>query len=242
MGRMVVTIDSPRSLVSFARMPSARLAQNVQWLGHAGFLIRVAGKAVYIDPYRSSGGPSADVILITHDHFDHFSPDDVKRLSRKGTRVVAPASVTEQIRGPALSIAAGEVVELDALEVTAVPAYNTNKLNSEGQPFHPREAGGVGYLIRVGGERLYHSGDTDVIPEMDQAAGVDIALLPVSGIYVMTAAEAAEAARRIEPSLAIPMHWGTVIGSRADAEEFQDRASIRVQIPERATEDGEKIG
>jgi len=223
-------------------MPSARLVQNLQWLGHAGFLIRVAGKTVYIDPYRSPAGPSADLILITHDHFDHFSPDDVERLARKGTRVIAPARVTEQLRGAAVSIAPGESVELDALEVTAVAAYNTNKLNSDGQPFHPREAGGVGYLLRAGGERLYHSGDTDVIPEMDQAAGVDIALLPVSGTYVMTAAEAVEAARRIEPSLAIPMHWGTVIGSRADAEEFRDRAPVQVQIPERAKEDGEEIG
>jgi L-ascorbate metabolism protein UlaG (beta-lactamase superfamily) len=223
-------------------MARTRLANNVHWLGHAGFLIRIAGKTVYIDPYRSSDGPPADVILITHDHFDHFSPDDVTRLSHKGTRVLAPASVTEQIHGRAASIAAGEAVELDQLEVTAVPAYNTNKLNSEGRPFHPREAGWVGYLLRAGGERLYHSGDTDVIPEMDQAAGVDIALLPVSGTYVMTAAEAAEAARRIEPELAIPMHWGTVIGSRADAEEFQERASIHVQIPERVTEDGERIG
>jgi L-ascorbate metabolism protein UlaG (beta-lactamase superfamily) len=223
-------------------LSNARLAQRVQWLGHAGFLIRAAGRTVYIDPYRSAGGPPGDVILITHDHFDHFSPEDVERLSRKGTRVIAPASVTEKLRGGAVSIAAGESVELDALEVTAIAAYNTNKLNSEGKPFHPREAGGVGYLLRAGGERLYHSGDTDVIPEMDQAAGVDIALLPVSGTYVMTAAEAAEAARRIEPSLAIPMHWGTVIGSRADAEEFQDRAPVQVQIPERATEDGEKVG
>jgi L-ascorbate metabolism protein UlaG (beta-lactamase superfamily) len=220
-------------------MSSARLVQKVHWLGHAGFLIEVARKAVYIDPYRSSGGPPADLVLITHDHFDHFSPDDVERLSHSGTRVVGPASVVEQVRGAVVSIAPGETVELDSLELTAVPAYNTNKLNSDGRPFHPREAGWLGYILRVGGERLYHSGDTDVIPEMDQAAGVDVALLPVSGTYVMTAAEAAEAARRIEPSVAIPMHWGTVIGSRADAEEFEERASIPVQIPERAMEEGE---
>jgi L-ascorbate metabolism protein UlaG (beta-lactamase superfamily) len=223
-------------------MRGDRLAQNVQWLGHAGFLIGIAGKTVYIDPYRSAVGSPADVILVTHDHFDHFSPEDVKRLARKGTRIVAPASVTEQINGAAASIAPGETVELDDLEVTAVPAYNTNKLNSDGRPFHPRDAGWVGYLLRAGGERLYHSGDTDVIPEMDQAAGVDIALLPVSGTYVMSAPEAAEAARRIEPTLAIPMHWGTVIGSRADAEEFQELAPVDVQIPERLTEESERIG
>jgi L-ascorbate metabolism protein UlaG (beta-lactamase superfamily) len=185
---------------------------------------------VYIDPYRVDDGRAADVILITHDHFDHFSRDDVTRIAREGTTLVAPATVTEQLRGRTMSIAPGETVELDELEVRALPAYNTNKLDSEGRPFHSRDAGWVGYVLRDGARRIYHSGDTDVIPEMDQAAGVDIALLPVSGTYVMTPAEAAEAARRIEPKLAIPMHWGTVIGSREDAEEFARQAGASAQV------------
>jgi L-ascorbate metabolism protein UlaG (beta-lactamase superfamily) len=97
----------------------------------------------------------------------------------------------------------------------------------------------VGYIIRAAGQTIYHSGDTDVIPEMDQAVGVDVALLPVSGTYVMTALEAVEAARRISPKLAIPMHWGTVVGSRADAEEFARAAPVEVEIPEKA---GEAVG
>jgi L-ascorbate metabolism protein UlaG (beta-lactamase superfamily) len=217
------------------------------WLGHAGFRLRLGGRIVYIDPYRAPEGPPADVILITHDHFDHFSPDDVKRLAGEGTQVVGPATVTEQIRGPAVTVAPGDSHELDGLELTAVAAYNTNKVGSDGKLFHPREAGWVGYLVLAGGLRFYHSGDTDVIPEMDEAAGVDIAMLPVSGTYVMTAVEAAEAARRIEPKVAIPMHWGTVIGSRQDAEEFGRLApkEVTVQIPEQVEipqERGESVG
>jgi L-ascorbate metabolism protein UlaG (beta-lactamase superfamily) len=215
------------------------LQQTLHWLGHAGFRIQTRRATIYIDPYRAPEGPPADVILITHDHFDHFSRDDVRRFAAEGTRVVAPATVTEQLRGATVSIAPGESVELDLLEVTAVAAYNTNKLDSGGDPFHPREAGWVGYVLNMEGKTVYHSGDTDVIPEMDQAAGADVALLPVSGTYVMSAAEAAEAARRIDPGLAIPMHWGAVIGSRADAEEFQAKAPVEVKILER---EGEAIG
>jgi L-ascorbate metabolism protein UlaG (beta-lactamase superfamily) len=213
-----------------------KLDPTVRWLGHAGFCIEAAGRTIYIDPYRAASGPPADVVLITHDHFDHFSPDDLEKFIVDGTRVVAPSSVTEQVKGRATAISPGESIDVDGLEVTAVAAYNTNKLNSDGQPFHPRESGWVGFVLGFGGRRLYHAGDTDVVPEMDSAAGVEIALLPVSGTYVMTAVEAAEAARRIEPKVAIPMHWGTVVGSRADAEEFARLASVEVQIPEKVGE------
>jgi L-ascorbate metabolism protein UlaG (beta-lactamase superfamily) len=215
-------------------MPLDNLEQRLQWLGHAGFRIDTPGGVVYIDPYRAPGGPPADVVLITHDHFDHFSRDDLQKLVSKRTRTVAPASVAEQVGGQSISIAPGESVELDRLEVTAVAAYNTNKVDTEGNPFHPREAGWVGYVLSFAGGKIYHSGDTDVIPEMDQAAGADVALLPVSGTYVMTAVEAAEAARRIEPNVAVPMHWGTLLGSRADAEEFARAAPVEVRIPEMA--------
>jgi L-ascorbate metabolism protein UlaG (beta-lactamase superfamily) len=221
-------------------MPGVGSKYQLEWLGHAGFRLRIGAKNVYIDPYRTAGGPAADLILITHGHFDHFSPEDVKRLAGERTQVVGPATVTEQIRGPAHAIAPGETSELNGFELTAVAAYNTNKADSDGNPFHPRDAGWIGYIITAGGLRLYHSGDTDVIPEMDQAAGVDVALLPVSGTYVMTAVEAAEATRRIQPRMAIPMHWGTVIGSRADAEEFARLApkEVEVQIPDKDADKG----
>jgi L-ascorbate metabolism protein UlaG (beta-lactamase superfamily) len=212
--------------------PKGRL-KGVEWLGHASFRIRTRAGIVYIDPYRVHEGPPADLILITHDHFDHFSRDDVVRLAQEGTTAIAPATVTEQLRGRTISVTPGETLEVRELEITALPAYNTNKLDSSGRPFHARDAGWLGFVLRDGARRIYHSGDTDVIPEMDQAAGVDVALLPVSGTYVMTAAEAAEAARRIDPAIAVPMHWGTVIGTEEDAEAFARAAPVEVQILER---------
>jgi L-ascorbate metabolism protein UlaG (beta-lactamase superfamily) len=212
------------------------LVDALEWLGHSGFRLRVGKAVVYIDPYRVGNGPPADLILVTHGHYDHFSPQDVERLSHSGTWLVAPAAVAERANGRVLSIAPGEAVEPElvrGLEVAAVAAYNTSKLDPQGRPFHPREAGWVGYDLNVRGERLYHSGDTDVIPEMDTVAGADVALLPVSGTYVMTADEAAEAARRIQPRAAVPMHWGEHIGTIEDARAFERRAPVEVRILER---------
>jgi L-ascorbate metabolism protein UlaG (beta-lactamase superfamily) len=207
--------------------------KGVEWLGHASFRIQTRAGVVYIDPYRVEDARSADLILITHDHFDHFSREDVVRLAGRRTTAIGPATVTEQLKGRTVSIRPGERIEVDELEIEALPAYNTNKLDSSGKPFHAREAGWLGFVLRDGARRIYHSGDTDVIPEMDQAAGVDVALLPVSGTYVMSPLEAAEAARRIDPAVAVPMHWGTVIGSEADARAFADAAPVAVEILER---------
>ncbi len=212
------------------------LLDSLEWLGHSGFRIKDRGATIYIDPYRVEEGPPADLILVTHGHYDHYSPQDIERLSHDGTWLVAPAAVAERAAGRVASIAPGEGLELEPLagiEVAAVAAYNTSKRDREGRLFHPPEAGWVGFDLNVRGQRLYHSGDTDVIPEMDRVVGVDVALLPVSGTYVMTAGEAAEAARRIQPRTAIPMHWGDHIGTRADAEAFADKAPGAVRIPER---------
>ena len=210
------------------------LVDAVHWLGHAGFRVDTGSATLYIDPYRVDGGPEADVILITHEHYDHFAPLAIERLSGPGTRVVAPASVAERVPGRVTQLAPGEGIEEIArgVEVAAVAAYNTSKRDGSGRAYHPREAGWVGYELRVGGERLYHSGDTDVIPEMDGVVGVDVALLPVSGVYVMTAAEAAEATRRIGPRVAVPMHWGGHLGTYADAQAFADQAPGEVRIME----------
>jgi len=211
------------------------LLDSIDWLGHAGFRIKVGQAAVYIDPYRVDHGPQADLILITHGHYDHFSPRDVERLSHDGTLLVGPPAVAERVSGRVLSVQPGQALEDElprGLGIATIAAYNTSKRDQDGNAFHPRQAGWVGYELNVRGERLYHSGDTDVIPEMDSVTGVDVALLPVSGVYVMTAGEAAEAARRIQPGVAVPMHWGQHIGTRADAELFAQRAPVEVQIPE----------
>jgi L-ascorbate metabolism protein UlaG (beta-lactamase superfamily) len=214
------------------------LLESIDWLGHSGFRIRVGRAVLYIDPYRvPDGSPPADLILITHGHYDHFSPRDVERLSTRETWLVGPAAVAERVSGQVHSIAPGELLEdelVRGVHVAAVAAYNTSKRDAEGRVFHPREAGGVGFELNLRGERLYHSGDTDVIPEMDSVTGVDVALLPVSGVYVMTAQEAAEAARRIQPRVAVPMHWGEHIGTERDARAFADKAPVEVRILEKA--------
>lgn len=210
------------------------LIDSVAWLGHAGFRVQTRDATIYIDPYRvPAGAPPADLILVTHGHYDHFSPRDVEALSHDGTWLIAPAAVAERASGRVASIAPGETIELErprGVDVTAVAAYNTSKRDSDGQAFHPRAAGWVGFDLNVRGERLYHAGDTDVIPEMDAVVGVDVALLPVCGSYVMTAGEAVEAARRIQPRVAVPSHWGSHLGTRADAEEFAARAPVEVRI------------
>lgn len=212
------------------------LIDAVEWLGHSGFRVGAGRTTVYIDPYRvADTAPRADLILITHGHYDHFSPRDIQALSDRRTWMIAPAAVAERVGGRVVSIAPGEVVEPEhahGVSVRAVAAYNTSKRDADGRVFHSREAGWVGYDLNVRGERLYHAGDTDVIPEMDEVAGVDVALLPVSGTYVMTAEEAAEAARRIQPRLAVPMHWGQHIGTVADARRFAELTPVPVAIME----------
>jgi len=212
------------------------LIDAVEWLGHAGFRIDAEGATIYIDPYRVENGPSADAILVTHDHYDHFSPRDIEALSDSDTWLIGPPQVTERARGRVISLAPGELLAEEVVrgvEIAAVAAYNTSKRGDEGELFHPRAAGGLGFELRIRGERLYHAGDTDVIPEMDAVAGVDVALLPVSGTYVMTAGEASEAARRIHPGVAVPMHWGDHIGTYEDALGFEASAPGEVRIMEK---------
>jgi L-ascorbate metabolism protein UlaG (beta-lactamase superfamily) len=213
------------------------LLDDITWLGHAGFRVRAGRATVYIDPYRvPDDAPPADLILITHGHYDHFSPQDVERLTKRETWLVGPAAVAERVSGQVHRIEPGETLEdelVRGIHVSAVAAYNTSKRDADGKPFHPRDAGWVGYELTVRGERIYHSGDTDVIPEMDAVTGVDVALLPVSGVYVMTAQEAAEAARRIQPRVAVPMHWGSHIGTEHDARTFAAKAPVEVRIMEK---------
>jgi L-ascorbate metabolism protein UlaG (beta-lactamase superfamily) len=214
------------------------LIDALEWLGHAAFRVTVGRATVYIDPYRvGADAPPADLILITHGHYDHFSPQDVERLSKRDTWLVGPAAVAERVSGQVHRIGPGETLDdelVRGIHISAVAAYNTSKRDADGNPFHPRDAGWVGYELNVRGERLYHSGDTDVIPEMDSVTGVDVALLPVSGVYVMTAQEAAEAARRIQPRVAVPMHWGSHIGTEHDARTFAAKAPVEVRIMDKA--------
>jgi len=206
---------------------------DIAWLGHASFRITGGGKVVYIDPWQIPGGPPADVILISHDHFDHFSTEDVQKVRTDETVIVAAASAAKKLSGPVRSVKPGDHLTARGIDIEVVPAYNVNKFRSPGNPFHPKAAGHVGFVFAVGGKRVYFAGDTDVIPEMADIRA-DIALLPVSGTYVMTADEAVEAARTIQPKVAIPMHYGAIVGSEEDAQRFKAHAPVPVQILEKA--------
>jgi L-ascorbate metabolism protein UlaG (beta-lactamase superfamily) len=191
------------------------LLRTLHWLGHASFRIDEPS-VIYIDPWRlPAGSPPADLILVSHDHYDHCSPEDVESIRREATVVVAQAAAATKLRSPVRVLQVGKSTEVAGVKVEAVPAYNTNK------KFHPRDAGFLGFILHLDGERLYFAGDTDLIPEMNGMA-CDVALLPVSGTYVMTADEAVRAAGVIRTRVAVPMHYGAgVVGTEADAEAFR---------------------
>ncbi len=199
------------------------MIESIHWLGHAGF--RIDGPpTIYIDPYQlPPGAPPADLLLITHDHYDHYSPKDVKKIVHEGTTVVTTAEVARKLRGDVRTVKPGDEITVKTIPVEVVPAYNV------GKRFHPQRAGHVGFILTVDGQRVYHAGDTDVIPEMDHLQ-VDIALLPVGGKYTMTADEATEAVRRIKPRVAIPMHYGSIVGSIKDAQRFQRLCPPGVEV------------
>ena len=195
---------------------------RIVYLGHDGFLIKNSLN-IYIDPYQIKGElPEADIILSTHPHFDHLSPEDIFRVSGNDTVVITPPDGLSQVRN-AKPIRPGESMEVKGVKIDAVPAYNI------GKTFHTRSSGWVGYIIDVDGVKIYHAGDTDFIPEMKEIE-CDIALLPVSGTYVMTADEAATAARAIKPAVAIPMHYGVIVGSERDAERFKKLLEGEVEV------------
>ncbi len=209
------------------------MLEHVHWLGHDTF--RIDGSTtVYIDPWKLPPGlPAAQAILVTHDHYDHLSVEDIARIAGPETVVVGPPPVTDRLRDRvAVTIHPGETVDVGTARVTAVPAYNVNKFKQAGVVYHPRDAGHVGYVVDMDGVRVYHAGDTDAIPEM-QALEVDVALLPVGGTYTMTADEAAEACAMLTATVVVPMHWGDIVGSREDAERLKRLCRIPVTILER---------
>jgi L-ascorbate metabolism protein UlaG (beta-lactamase superfamily) len=208
------------------------MLERIHWLGHDAF--RLDGpQTIYFDPYElGEGNPKADVIFISHDHYDHCSPEDVAKVQGEDTLIVTIDSAAEQLTGDVQVVAPGDVIHVRGIGVEAVPAYNVNKFRSPGIPFHPREAGHVGFVITLEGTRIYHAGDTDYIPEMADLQKIDIALLPVSGTYVMTAEEAAQAVEAIRPRVAIPMHVGRGIGSPDAAQVFKAKAPVDVAVLE----------
>jgi len=208
------------------------MLENVHWLGHDSF--RIDGSStLYVDPWKlPAGQPPATGVLVTHEHYDHLSADDIAKVAAAGTVVVGPPAVTAAVRGlPTLTVRPGETVEVGTAMVTAVPAYNVDKFKKPGAVYHPRDEGHVGYIVEMDGLRIYHAGDTDAIPEM-RDIDVDVALLPVGGTYTMTAEEAAEACTMLRAAVVVPMHFGDIVGSEADARRLKALCGIPVSILE----------
>jgi L-ascorbate metabolism protein UlaG (beta-lactamase superfamily) len=197
-------------------------AKKIKWLGHDAFRVD-AQKTVYCDPYEIAAGPEADLILVTHAHFDHCSPEDVQKLQGPETVIVTEKDSAGKLSGDVRVVKPGDKMTVGDIKIEAVPAYNLNK------DFHPKANGWLGFVVEIEGVRLYHSGDTDFIPEMKDL-NVDIALLPVSGTYVMTADEAVEAALAMTPRLAIPMHYGAIVGNDSDAVVFKTALEGKVEV------------
>ena len=197
---------------------------SIKWLGHASFLIKAEGKNIYIDPYEGEYSEKADLILVTHSHFDHCDTSKIKKIRGENTVIIAPEDCVSKIGGNVKTLKPGEETTIGNLRVKAVEAYNYKRFKAPGKPFHPKGFG-VGYLLTAEGKTIYHAGDTDFIPEMKNLGHVDVALLPSGGTYTMDNAEAAEAAIAINPEVAVPMHrWDT------NPEEFKDEVEANSNV------------
>lgn len=189
---------------------------KIEWFGHASFKISNKLK-IYIDPFVLPPTPEkADIILITHEHYDHCAVDNIKKLATEETEIVATEDCISKLKEfKIIGVKPDQEVEVKGIKIKTIPAYNINKT------FHTKASNWVGYIIEIDGIRIYHAGDTDFIPEMEKLEDIEIALVPVGGKYTMDAREAAKAVNAFRPKIAIPMHWGSIIGSREDAETFK---------------------
>lgn len=216
-------------------MDTEKLFGSVEVLYHSS--IRITGeKTVYVDPFGvEKDYRDADLILITHDHFDHFSPEDIQKVRKEDTVIVTPASAAQKAGelgfGAVLTAVPGDDFSAAGLSIRAVAAYNTNK------PNHPKENRWLGYIVKMNGARYYIAGDTDDTPEA-RAVACDLALVPVGGTYTTTAEEAAQMVNAIHPAAAVPTHYAAIIGSKEDAKRFAAKLDSGILCRERMLRTG----
>jgi L-ascorbate metabolism protein UlaG (beta-lactamase superfamily) len=195
---------------------------EIIWVGHASFEIKVGGKVIYIDPYFGEYKDMADIILISHGHYDHSSMEKIGSVSGDNTVVLTVSEVALKIHG-AIVMSPGQIKDVAGVKVQAVDAYNV------GKSFHPKGSG-LGFVVMAEGKSVYFSGDTDRIPEMKKVKA-DVVLVPVGGTYTMNANEAAMAVLDIKPKVAIPMHFGSgIVGTMDDAELFKEKVEAESDV------------
>jgi L-ascorbate metabolism protein UlaG (beta-lactamase superfamily) len=199
-----------------------KMIENIHWLGHDGFYV-AGSKVVYFDPWEITGGPKADLICISHEHYDHCSPGDVEKISKEDTVIVTEAVSAGKLAGDVRILKPNERIDIAGVRVIAVRSYNTDKA------FHPKSNQWLGFIVEMDGVTIYHVGDSDFIPEMEELE-VDIALIPVSGTYVMDVDQAVAAARAIKPKIAVPMHYGKIVGSEDDAKRFAEALEGEIKV------------
>ena len=204
------------------------MLEKFTWYKQSAYKWKGDGITVYIDPWGVTKGQDepADVVFITHAHFDHFQPEEIDKVRQKKTIVVAPHDIARELGGNVKAVKPGESLEVAGIKVETVVAYNTHPEKLQN---HPKSNGWVGYILKLGEHRYYHAGDTDPAPELEQIK-TDVAFVPIGGTYTMDASEAAGFIKRIRPQLAVPMHYGFVVGTPGDAETFaREAAPVKVE-------------
>jgi len=199
------------------------------WYKQSSYRWRGDDRVVYIDPWQITGDPEpADVIFLTHAHYDHYSPDDLGRLQKDDTQIVAPHDIAAELTGDVQAVAPGDAVEAGGVKAQAVPAYNTAE---ERLKSHPKSSNWVGYILELGGTSYYFSGDTDHLPELESVAAKVAFVCVGNETFTMGPQEAADLVKVINPEIAVPNHYAFECGTTSDAEAFKEAAApVRVEI------------
>jgi L-ascorbate metabolism protein UlaG (beta-lactamase superfamily) len=206
--------------------PLKSMVENIQWYGQSSIRIPFGDKFIYIDPFQIIDKEMADLILITHPHFDHFSIEDINKIANPDTRIYAPKESCEklQLKGykNCIEVVPDQTITFEGITIHTVPAYNLSKYN------HPKEMKWVGYVINLGDLKIYHPGDTNRIPEM-KSISCDIAFMPLGQTYTMQSVEeATDAILDVKAKVAIPIHYGTYEGTVQSALQFKKMLSNKV--------------
>lgn len=195
------------------------MLENVEVLYHSSIKIK-DNKIIYIDPFKiDKDYNDADIVFITHDHFDHYSEEDIDKVINENTTIIIPEELLTKIlrkginKNAVITVKSNKEYMVQGIKFETIPAYNTNKT------FHPKENDWVGYIITLDGIRYYIAGDTDITEE-NRKVKCDVAFVPVGGTYTMNYSEAAELVNIIKPKIAVPIHYGSVVGTKQDATNF----------------------